>query len=165
MTSTAPTAELVSELSDDRLTLAGLFFESHAGLVTAVEGQLSAAGLAVAWFEVLMRLARTPGGELRMSDLAAQSQLSISGLTRAVDRLVDSGLVERAACPTDRRGSFARITESGRGLLSDILPGHLEGIESTRLQPLDAAERIQLEALLRKVRDHANPDATRATGC
>ena len=48
-----------------------------------------------------------PGRELRMSDLAAQTLLTTSGITRVVDRLERDGLVARRACPTDRRGSFA----------------------------------------------------------
>ena len=65
------------------------------------------------WFEVLLRLARTPGGRLRMSDLAAQTTLTASGLTRVVDRLEDAGLVKREACPTDRRSTYAVLTAEG----------------------------------------------------
>src|SRR4051794_25640045 len=95
-------------LDDARLTLAGLFFEAHAGVATELEHRLEAeCGLTVSSFEVLLRLARSEGGRLRMSDLAAQVPLSASGLTRAVDRLVGQELVARETCPSDRRGSFA----------------------------------------------------------
>ena len=65
-------------------------------------------------FDVLIRLARTPGSELRMSELAAQTSLTPSGLTRSVDRLQEQGLVARRVCPEDRRGAFAVLTPAGR---------------------------------------------------
>ena len=67
-------------------------------------------------FEVLMRIARTPGLGLRMSDLAAQTLLTTSGITRVVDRL-ERDAPGRAArsCPTDRRGSLAAIHERRSG--------------------------------------------------
>src|SRR3954451_19386664 len=81
-------------LHDDRLTLAGLFFESQAGLAATLERRLETeCGLTNQWFEVLLRLARSPEGRLRMSDLTAQVTLTPSGLTRAVDRLEAARLV------------------------------------------------------------------------
>ena len=73
-----------------------MFVEAHAGIADRVERRLEAeSGLSMQWFEVLIRLARSPGQRLRMTDLAAQTILSPSGLTRAVDRMVDAGLVTR----------------------------------------------------------------------
>src|SRR6516162_4910371 len=94
-------------IHDERLTTAGLFFETHSGLVAALEREFAhdVPGVSIHDFEVLLRLARSPGQRLRMSDLAAQVAMSPSGLTRAVDRLETTGLVERASCPSDRRGS------------------------------------------------------------
>ena len=69
-------------LDDDRLTLAGLFFETHAGLMAELGRHLEAdSGLTNQWFEVLLRLARSPDGRLRMSDLAKQVVMTPSGLT------------------------------------------------------------------------------------
>ena len=84
----------------DRITLVGLVFETASGLHRMVgpplERQCELAGQE---FEILVRLTRTPGRRLRMSDLAAQTDLTPSGLTRAVDRLSSAGLVTREACP------------------------------------------------------------------
>lgn len=150
-------------LDDDRLTLMGLLVESYAGLGARVEPQIAEHGLVSARFEVLMRLARTPGHTLRMSDLAAQTNFSLSGLTRAVDRLVDQGLVVRRSCPTDRRGSFAELTEAGRLKVAEVLPAHLELIDEWLTAPFDEAELAQLTQLLRKLRDHVHPHAETVT--
>src|SRR5471030_497210 len=60
-------------------------------------------GLRLADFDVLAQLALA-GGELRMTELAALTLLSRSGLTRRVARLVDDGLVRRANATEDGRG-------------------------------------------------------------
>src|SRR5690348_5019768 len=74
-------------LDDDRLTAVGLFFETAAGLEAALGRHLDGYGLPSVWLEVLVRVARSPRGQLRMADLAAQVALSPSGLTRAVDKI------------------------------------------------------------------------------
>jgi DNA-binding MarR family transcriptional regulator len=99
---------------DPRITAMGLFTEAFTGLTARVSEQLANHGVSIVEFEVLIRLARSPRGQLRMTDLAAQTQLTTSGITRVVDRLERTGLVCRQACPTDRRSSFAVITDAGR---------------------------------------------------
>jgi DNA-binding MarR family transcriptional regulator len=151
-------------LEDPRLTLVGLLFESATGLQRAFDRRLAADGVSNQGLELLLRLART-GEPMRMSDLAAQSTLTPSGLTRAVDRLVDVGLVQRHSCPTDRRGSFAGITARGERLVRAAVLAHLDDIEATVGSALDRDEQEQLSALLRKLRDRVHPGGTRATRC
>ncbi len=89
-----------------------------------------------------------------MSELAAQSALSPSGLTRAVDRLEQAGLVSRATCPDDRRGAFAVLTVDGHDLMDRAIPLHRAHIAAVLDEVLTPAEEAQLSALLRKFRDH-----------
>jgi DNA-binding MarR family transcriptional regulator len=150
-------------LRDDRITLVGLLMESTTGLRGHLDRRLAAeAGLPLQWFELLLRLARSPGHHLRMSDLAAQTSLTPSGLTRAVDRLEAAGLVERAPCPSDRRGAFARLTPDGLARVTAALGPHLDHVDEYLTSVLSADEQARLAALLRKVRDHVNPAATAA---
>src|SRR5207245_3983119 len=60
-------------------------------------------GLTLGDFDVLAQLGQA-GGEMRISELAAQAYSSRSGMTRRIDRLVDEGLVTRANSDADRRG-------------------------------------------------------------
>ena len=157
---------MTSPLEDERLTLAGLFFEAHAGVTAELTRKLEAeCGLTVSSFEVLLRLARSEGGRLRMSDLAAQVTLSSSGLTRAVDRLEEHGLVRREACPSDRRGSYAALTEAGRKRIEDAATVHIAHVDEVFTGLLDAGQRTALEAALRVVRDNLNPQALAGAGC
>src|SRR5215210_2692614 len=112
---------MASVFDDPRLTLMGLFAEAFGGLVAKQSGQLAGTGLAEAEFGVLLRLARSPEGRLRMTDLTAQTSLTSSGITRVVDRLADRGLACREACPSDRRSTFAVITAAGKQRLEDSL--------------------------------------------
>jgi DNA-binding MarR family transcriptional regulator len=155
-----------SALNDERLTLAGLFFEAHAGVTAELQRRLEAeCGLTVSSFEVLLRLARSENSRLRMSDLASQVTLSSSGLTRAVDRLEQHGLVERAACPSDRRGSYAVLTAAGRTRIEDAAAVHVAHVDELFTGLLDTRQRAALEEALRVVRDNLNPGALEGAGC
>jgi DNA-binding MarR family transcriptional regulator len=151
------------QLDDDRLTLVGLMLESAAGLRRELGRRLEdECGLSLQWFELLLRLGRSPGRQLRMSDLADQTSLTPSGLTRAIDRLVEARLVERVACPEDRRGAFAALTPAGLDRLDAAVGLHLRHIDETLLGVLTPQDQATLETLLRKIRDHVNPGAARA---
>jgi DNA-binding MarR family transcriptional regulator len=146
--------------ADPRITAMGLLAEVVGGLHSRFNIQLAEHDLSPAEFEVLLRLGRTPGGSLRMSDLAAQTQLTTSGITRVVDRLERDGLVERRACPTDRRGSFAQLTPAGFDRLDAVLPGHVELIETWLTGRYTPDQLDMLLGLLRVIRDEVRPDAT-----
>jgi DNA-binding MarR family transcriptional regulator len=151
------------QLDDDRLTLVGLLLESAAGLRRELERRLEdERGLPLQWFELLLRLGRSPGRQLRMSDLADQTSLTPSGLTRAIDRLVEAGLVERVACPEDRRGAYAALTATGLERIDTAVGAHLRHIDHVLLSVLSPQDQDVLESLLRKIRDHVHPGAARA---
>jgi MarR family transcriptional regulator, 2-MHQ and catechol-resistance regulon repressor len=149
-----------TDLNDPRFTAIGLFAEAYAGLNRRFDEQLDRHRLSAVEFEVLMRLARSPGSRLRMTDLAGQTSLSTSGVTRVVDRMDRDGLVCREACPSDRRSSFAVITPAGRTRLDEVLPGHLDLVQQWFIGQLSPAELDALLSCLRKIRDAVNPCAT-----
>jgi DNA-binding MarR family transcriptional regulator len=127
------------------------FLAAHATIIRALEAELEAdQDLALSDFDVLAQL-HVAGGTLRMRDLADRVLLSRSGLTRRIDRLESAGYVERTACETDRRGSYARLTDAGRDRLTKALPIHLRGIERHFIAPLDAEELAAIGATLAKV--------------
>ncbi|MCX4387576.1 MarR family transcriptional regulator [Micromonospora peucetia] len=145
---------------DPRITAVGLLVEAHAGISARFATQFEEHGLSPVEFEVLTRLARSPGNQLRMTDLAAQTSLSTSGVTRVVDRMERDGLLARRACPSDRRSSFAVVTASGLQRLDETLPGHLRIIEQWFTGQLDPESLAALLDGLRRVRDAVHPGAT-----
>ena len=147
-------------MADPRLTAMGLLIETVGGLSAKLAAQFAEHGLAQAEFEVMLRIARTPGQAMRMSDLAAQTLLTTSGITRVVDRLERDGLVERRACPTDRRGAFAALTAKGQERLDAVLPDHLALVDTWFTGRIGPTELQTLLETLRTIRDGVRPDAT-----
>ncbi|MCW3842421.1 MarR family transcriptional regulator [Micromonospora yasonensis] len=145
---------------DPRITAIGLLFEASAGLSARFAAQFEEHGLSPVEFEVLMRLTRSPGHQLRMTDLAAQTSLSTSGVTRVVDRMERDGLLRRKACPSDRRSSYAVVTAAGLARLDETLPGHVQIIEQWFTGQLEPAALDALLDGLRRVRDAVHPGAT-----
>jgi DNA-binding MarR family transcriptional regulator len=146
------------------LTTAGLAVEAVAGLETAFGRRLAEeCDLTLPWFEVLVRLVRSPDHRLRMSDLAAQTTLSASGLTRAVDRMEEAGLVTRQACPTDRRSTYAALTPRGESRVLDAVPRHVARLTEIFEVVFTPTELESFTALNRKLRDAVNPCAARAS--
>lgn len=151
---------------DPRITAFGMLLEAHAAVTGAVNRELEASsGMPITWFEVLLRLSRSPDQRLRMSDLAGQVGLSHSGLTRLADRLIAAGLIRREACPDDRRGAFAVVTDAGAEALDAALAGHLESVERHLAGPLGPDGLATLTDLLRIVRDKAVAGGTRIVSC
>lgn len=151
-------------LDDPVLTTMGLLFESAAGAHTMLGTTLGAeSGLTDQLFEPLLRLARSEGGRLRMTDLAAQCRYSPSAVTRVSDRLEALGFAGRESCPSDRRVIHLAITDSGRRAVAEAMPPHVRMIDERIFAALDAEERIELDRLLRKVRDAVHPCAAAVT--
>jgi MarR family transcriptional regulator, 2-MHQ and catechol-resistance regulon repressor len=146
-------------LNDDRITAVGLFAEAWAGIATRHAAYLAGHGLAPVEFEVLLRLARSPEKQLRMTDLSTQTTLTTSGVTRVIDRLERDGLVCRLACQSDRRSLYAVLTPAGQCRLDAVLPGHLALIDETFTGLFDCDQLAGFLKSLRVVRDAVRPGA------
>ena len=114
-------------------------------------------GLPPTWFEVLLRLARTPGGRLRMSDLASQVSFTSGGFTRLADRLEAAGHLRREPCPTDRRAAFAVITADGRSVVEHAARVHLRGLQEYVLDHVEEADLVASVRAARAIRDAQSP--------
>jgi DNA-binding MarR family transcriptional regulator len=144
----------------DRVTTVGLILEIAAGLRKtinpAIEKEL---GLGSRDLEVLIRLVRSPGKRLRLSDLAAQAALTPSGLTRAIDRLAALNLVDRQGCQNDRRGTYAALTRRGRQQMRRVMRIHESQLDDLFDELLDPGEEQLVTDALRRLRDRVSPDA------
>ncbi|NJM59493.1 MAG: MarR family transcriptional regulator [Oscillatoriales cyanobacterium RU_3_3] len=54
--------------------------------------------------------------------------MSRSNLTHLVDRLEKAGLLDRERCPSDRRGTYAVLTEAGLAMQQQMWAVYSEGI-------------------------------------
>ena len=89
-------------------------------------------GISRAQWAVLIRIDRNEG--LKQSELAEMLDLQPITLTRLLDRLAESGLIERRADPNDRRANrlylkpaakplLGRLSELGAGMMDTVLDG------------------------------------------
>ncbi|WP_330250473.1 MarR family transcriptional regulator [Nocardia sp. NBC_00565] len=152
---------MTADLFDDpRLTTMGLLYEAHEGLHARLEPTWRKHGLSGLDGNALMRLSRSPGRRLRMTDLAAQTNLSTSGVTRLVDRLQRNGFVRRELDSVDRRSAYAVLTAAGAARLARVLPEYIEVIERWFTGLLTTDQLDGLITGLRIIRDAVRPEAT-----
>jgi DNA-binding MarR family transcriptional regulator len=101
-------------------------------------------GMSMSDYGVLMHLSEAPEQRLRMTDLAAACALSLSAMTRIVDRLEQQNLLKRERDSGDRRGFNAALTDAGLARLHQAWPTHLA---SVRHHVLDHLHGLDLPAL------------------
>jgi DNA-binding MarR family transcriptional regulator len=144
--------EQATLLSRDELAAWRGLLRIHAGMTKALDAELVREHrLPLSSYEVLLFLADSPRGRMRMSELAERVLLSRSGLTRLVDRMERDGLLRRERCEEDQRGWFAEITEEGRALFARARKTHLDGVRERFLNRLSREEQRTLAALWEKV--------------
>ncbi|HEY0936540.1 MAG TPA: MarR family transcriptional regulator [Trebonia sp.] len=121
-------------------------------------------------YDVLIRIWLAPRHTLRMSELADSALLSRSWITRRVDRLERSGLVERLPADEDGRGVRVRLTPAGRETFDRLNASHARSIERHFSSYITEEEAAVITRVLNRVTAAArqNPataeDLTGATG-
>ena len=106
-------------LTDDEQRMWRAYLDSMRMLVTRLDQQLARdAGISLTDYELLVTLSEAPDRRMRMSMLATAVTATRSGVTRAINRLVEGGWVERVPCPDDRRGALAVLTDAGAAKLA-----------------------------------------------
>lgn len=68
-------------------------------------------------------------GPMLLGEVQRRILVSSGGVTYLIDRLERKGLVERRACPEDRRARYAALTDAGEELIRQIFPEHAERLE------------------------------------
>jgi DNA-binding MarR family transcriptional regulator len=104
--------------------------------------------LAPAQMGTLMRIA---AGPCTMSELARSQAVSLPTMSKSIDMLVRRGWVDRWIDKQDRRQTMARLTSSGKRMLTHIKERTERQVTGT-LSPLTAAERGQLQSALNVLR-------------
>jgi MarR family 2-MHQ and catechol resistance regulon transcriptional repressor len=106
-------------------------------------------GLTPAEFGTLDILAHR--GPLLLGEIQRSLLVSSGGITFLVDKLVAKGLVERRACPEDRRARYAALTAEGEVFVARVFPEHGRWMRDLLEPALTAEEREELGRLLRKL--------------
>jgi MarR family transcriptional regulator, transcriptional regulator for hemolysin len=122
-------------------------------------------GITRAQWAVLVRLDRSEG--LKQSELAEMLDLQPISLTRLLDKLCDSGLIERRADPVDRRAKRLFLTPAARPLLEKLgdlgeamMETALAGVEREKVERMVAQLEIVKENLRQAIQHRTAADAT-----
>ncbi|MFL6028815.1 MAG: MarR family winged helix-turn-helix transcriptional regulator [Gaiellaceae bacterium] len=127
--------------------------------VRVINAQLvSDHGLTINDFECLLLLARAEDRRMRRVDLAERLILTASGVTRLLDGLEKEGWVDRAACASDRRVSYAVLTDAGHQKLRDASKTHVADLRAFFETRYSSDELEQLAGLLGRLPNDAPAD-------
>lgn len=110
--------------------------------------------LALADYELLVRLSEAPAGQVRMSTLAGLVASSKSRISHQIGRMEKAGLVRRQECPSDGRGVIAVITSHGLQVLDGAAPTHIRGVRDNLIDLLSDEERTVLTEVFERVISH-----------
>jgi DNA-binding MarR family transcriptional regulator len=140
---------MTKKLDEMRNSTWRLFLTAQIQIIEQIQEKLAAANLPpLEWYDVLWALKETPDQRLRLSELADRVLLSRSNLTRLLDRLEKNELLQREPCPTDRRGTFAVLTEAGAVMQKKMWAIYSEGIaEYFGAQLSDEEVKVMQQAL------------------
>jgi len=137
------------------------FLRTHAAITRQLNADLmNEHGLTLSDYEVLLRLSWAENSMMRRVDLAESVLLTASGITRLLDGLVRSGYVEKVACASDARVSYAKLTDDGHRKLREAGRTHLAGIEELFMARFDDEELDRLAALLSRLPRTSHDDGS-----
>ena len=123
-----------------------------------LEADLAPHGITMGDYELLVWLSEAPDERMRMCDLAGALQLSPSGLTRRLDGMVRTGLVERDSCASDRRVAWAHLTAKGRSKMEVAAADHVDSVRRHVLDPLGPTGVTQLGSIFGRLGDHLSKE-------
>ena len=121
-------------------------------------------GLTVKDYEALLVLSQADEARMKRVDLARSLMLTPSGITRLLQGLEEAGFVERAACATDLRVTYAQLTDAGREKLQAAAEGHDAAIRALFGEHLADKEIASVTEILGKLPGVAGADDSCSPG-
>jgi DNA-binding MarR family transcriptional regulator len=132
-------------LDDDQQRAWRQLLSMMMALPAALEGDLQhTTGLTTFEYLVLANLSEADDRTLRMSELAARANSSLSRLSHVVRRLADNGLVTKRVCADDGRVSLVKLTTAGMRRVSAAAPSHVAKVRELVVEPLTKTDLITL---------------------
>jgi DNA-binding MarR family transcriptional regulator len=120
-----------------------------------------ARGITANDYTTLMHLSEAPNRELRITDLAAASALSVSRMSRLLDELQARQLIVKRRSEIDGRGSLACLTRQGLALLKTAYPDHLASVRRLVMDHIDEADKARMARALEAVAARVDEPTTR----
>ena len=154
---------VVSEIDEAEWALWRGFLTMHRDLMRELDGRLQRdAAISQADYSVMLTLFDAPDRRLRPGALGEALGWEKSRLSHQLARMAARGLVERAECDTDGRGTWVVLTRDGRRTLLHSLRDHAASIRGLFLDALDADEKQVLARATERVLERLGDAAQRA---
>ncbi|MEU5218655.1 MarR family transcriptional regulator [Streptomyces sp. NPDC020807] len=127
---------------------------AHNAAVRAIETDVQRNGrVPLTWYDVLLELRGAGEQGLRMQEVAQRVVLSRTRVSRLVDEMARADLVTKRPDLTDKRVTWAVITDEGRSALRATAPAYMRGIQEHFARHLtDEEAAVITTALLRVAR-------------
>jgi len=121
-------------------------------------------GISAADYAVMVPLSEAPDGQLRTKDLGVALGWDRSRTSHQVTRMVKRGLVVRAFCEDDARGSVVGLTPAGRAAIEQAAPNHVALVRQLFFAPLSNDELdalgVALDRMLVAIRQYTAEHTT-----
>ena len=127
-------------------------------LPTALDRQLTSAGVTAFEYSLLEALAESDVKRLRLSALAARTNATLPRLSRVVTSLEHKGLVVRMPCPADSRATNAVLTAAGEKAYAHSRALHAEAVRTLVLDALDPADIDDLSRMTLAILTKLDPE-------
>jgi DNA-binding MarR family transcriptional regulator len=125
------------------------------------EDLVRARGMSANEYTTLMHLSEAPNRELRITDLAAATALSVSRVSRLLDDLQSRGLIVKRPSEIDGRGNLACLTRRGLALLKSAYPEHLASVRRLVMDHIDEDDKARVARALDAVAANVDESAIR----
>jgi DNA-binding MarR family transcriptional regulator len=138
-------------LTDDEQSVWRAFLMTHQLLAAELDRQLQRdAGMPHTYYAVLVTLSESPDTTMRLSELADALGYSLSRLSHAIARMEEAGWLRRRPCSSDRRTTWAVLSDAGLAALAAAAPGHVQAVRENLFDDLTPEQVGQLRVIFEK---------------
>ena len=120
-------------------------------LLDALDLDLAAHDLSMADYEVLALLSEAPERRMRMTELADLAMVSKSRLSHRMKVMEKVGWVKRQACSSDKRGSWAVMTDKGWKAIVKAAPDHVSSVRNRLIDHLTNKDQEDLSKIFERI--------------
>ncbi|TGA96735.1 MarR family transcriptional regulator [Sporolactobacillus shoreae] len=140
--------EQTAEAKDISLKLWVVLTRAEQSIRKRIEENIKSYGLNLTEFGVLELLYHK--GDQPIQKIGSKILIASSSTTYVIDQLEKKKLLKRKPCPTDRRVTFAALTDDGTDLMKNIFPQHRNAVDQI-LGGLNPSEKFEMIEQLKKL--------------
>ena len=123
-------------------------------LLDALDLDLAGHDLSMADYEVLALLSEAPDRRMRMTELADLAMVSKSRLSHRMKVMEKIGWVKRQACDSDKRGSWAVMTDKGWKAIVKAAPDHVASVRNRLIDHLTVKDQEEVSKIFERIQSN-----------